>query len=205
MDFKQKFVDIDSKQAQYNQRFEQSVIPDQIERVKQKEAITQDKPSYIDRLSDDSSKYLSNRTEQMKNVYEFQKDRINQKYKQLATKASVVTKMGEMSEQELQKYRDQLAMEKMENRQRQTDYAQFLTTQVKSKKWEDKSLENDDVNASPGKYKISRNSSVPMIPGISSVSNLAPKMPNFSKLVLYNALKEILTRSVRISLNKEKR
>ena len=162
-----------------------------MERVKQKDAITQDKPSYIDRLSDDSSKYLSNRTEQMKNVYEFQKDRINEKYKQLSTKASTVTKMGEMSEQELEKFRNQVFMEKLENKQRQSDYAQFLTTQVKSKKWEDKSLENEDMNASLGKYKLSRNSSVPMIPGISNASSLLPKIPNFSKVVLVTLFRKL--------------
>ena len=106
------------------------------------------------------------------------KDRVNEKYKELSNKAIIITKRGEMSEQELQRYREEILKEKMENKQRQSQYADFLTTQVKSKKWEDRSIENEDMNVSLGKYKLGRNSSVPMVPGISSVSTLAPKINN---------------------------
>ena len=178
MNYKQKFIDIDNKQSQINQRFEKNVLTEEIDRVKHKETIMKDKPSYIDKLTDTSTQYLSNRKDQLKSVYEFQKDRINEKYKELSTKASTITKMGEMSEQELQKYRDEQLMAKMDNKQRQSSYADFLTTQVKSKKWDDKSNENQDMNMSIGKYKVSRNSSVPMVPGISSVTKISPQIFN---------------------------
>lgn len=177
-DFKQKFIDFDNDQKQRHQKYEKTVMVDRSNRARNQEAITEQKPSYIDKLAEDSSKYLQNKHKQIMSAYEFQKDRINEKYRGMQ-KAQIVTQMGEMSAQELQKYKDHLKQMKEETKRKQTDYGSFLKTQIMQKDRQERSLDaRNTTEGLPGNRTLARNSSVPMVPGICSISQFLPKVNN---------------------------
>ena len=109
----------------------------------------------------------------MQSTWKFQKDKIDQKYRDLYNNSQRQTKKGEESYKELQKFHNEQKRQKEENKIRQGEYAHLLKTQVDIKNNGNKPHESDKPNhVYLGKYKLHRNSSLPMIPGIHSDSSL---------------------------------
>jgi hypothetical protein len=172
-DFKQKFIDINAKQSNYGQKFSDVVLTDYSRRMKHIDSITENKPAYYDRIENEQNHYLNDKANKQKSAYEFQKSSIDNKYRQMFDNTNSKTMMGEQSYQEYLKYKGEVQKQKEDKIRGQSAYANILKTQVKF---------HDDVKKDPnkhiqgqvylGKYKLKNNSSMPMIPGISSVSAL---------------------------------
>lgn len=172
-DFKQKFRDIDAKQSQYNKKFSDTVLTDYSRRRRHNDAITQNKPAYYDIIENQQTHYKEDKAKWQKSAYEFQKNSIDQKYRQMLENTYNKTKNGEQSYQEYLKYQTELQKQKEENRTRQGEYANVLKTQLKL----NNVIKQDPNKQLPGQvflgnYKVKNTSSMPMIPGISSVSAL---------------------------------
>jgi hypothetical protein len=182
-DFKQKFRDIDARQSQYNKKFSDTVLTDYSRRKRHNDAITQNKPAYYDIIENEQTHYLDDKANRQRSAWQFQKNSIDQKYRQMLEDTSNKTKNGEQSYQEYLKYQSELQKQKEENRARQGEYANVLKTQVKFNNII-KQDPNKEIQGQVflGKYKVKNNSSMPMIPGISSVSALNGLSPtkNFS-------------------------
>lgn len=175
-DYKQKFVNFDAKTSKYQEKFSETVLKDQSQRRRHKEAITDQKPSYIDKLNEEQERYFQDKQGKLKSAYRFQKDRIDSKYRQLNQTSLNKTKMGEQSYEEFRRFKEDEERQKQEARARQSDYANALKYQVHIK--ENRNTINDeDVKNDTylGKYKLHKNSSLPMIPGINSVTSFAGK------------------------------
>lgn len=149
-------------------------MKEESERNHQRDAIMDHKPAYYDMIEAEQNQYYLNKQHKLKSAWRFQKDRIDEKYKQISMEAVNKTKRGEESWKEYLKYKDYLNQEKAENKYKQSNYYQFLKSQVDMK--ENKNQAN---NASPnvflGAYKVKNSSKMPMVPGINNSSNLIDK------------------------------
>mmetsp|Transcript_12264 Transcript_12264/g.12300 ORF Transcript_12264/g.12300 Transcript_12264/m.12300 type:complete len:344 (-) Transcript_12264:22-1053(-) len=171
--FKQKFIDFDQKQTQINNKFQQTVLKDYSRRNKHKDAITNNKPAYYDRIEGEYYNYLTDKSNRMRSAWQFQKDKIEQKYNEVSRIPEMKTKMGDSSYKKFQEYQEEQKKMRLDNKNMQTQYAGLLKTQVDIKKDSKKVSEADKPNnIFIGKYKLHRNSSLPMIPGIHSNSSL---------------------------------
>mmetsp|Transcript_2034 Transcript_2034/g.1833 ORF Transcript_2034/g.1833 Transcript_2034/m.1833 type:complete len:388 (+) Transcript_2034:53-1216(+) len=171
--FKQKFIDINKKQNHINKKFQETVLKDYSSRNCEKESITASKPAYYDKLEGEYNKYMNDKEIKMKSTWKFQKDRIHEKYKKLSKNPQSKTEMGLQSYGEYKKFESEQKKEKEENKERQSIYAGLLKNQVDIKKTGKVGLEVDKPNhVYLGKYKLNKNSSLPMIPGIHSDSSL---------------------------------
>mmetsp|Transcript_10760 Transcript_10760/g.12093 ORF Transcript_10760/g.12093 Transcript_10760/m.12093 type:complete len:250 (-) Transcript_10760:16-765(-) len=123
-----------------------------------------------------TSKYFADRQQQIKSAFEFQKERINERYREISEKSTNVTKKGEMSALEFYKMKEDEWQQRRDSKVRKSQYADILKSQMGTKERRDlrDALDETD-NISMGRYKLCRNSSVPMVPGISSKSTLIPK------------------------------
>ena len=172
------FKNKDQVQEMKNKKFAETVLTDYSRRRRHKEAITDNKPAYYDKLQNDFQSYLGDKESRIKDAWEFQKSRIDQKYREMNQVPTLKTKMGEESYQHFQKYQEEVAKSKSDMKDRQSTYAQMLKQQVNLKKDALKKPELDKMNTTYlGKYKLSRNASLPMIPGIHSTSSLTGMNP----------------------------
>ena len=172
-DFKQKFVDFDEKQSKVNEKFRNTVLKDYSRRNKHKEQITSEKPAYYDKLEGEYEHYMSDKADRMKSAWQFQKNRIEQKYKEVSGVPHEKTKMGRESFQQFQQYKEEQKRALESNRKRQNQYAELLKSQVNLKNTGKIIPQSDKPNhVYLGKYKLHKNSSLPMIPGIHSDSSL---------------------------------
>jgi hypothetical protein len=171
--FKQKFIDINAKQSNFGQKFSDVVLTDYSRRKKQIDAITENKPAYYDRIENEQNHYLNDKANRLKSTWQFQKSSIDNKYRQMLDNTNSKTMMGEQSYQEYLKYQGEVQKQKEDNKRGQSEYANLLKTQVKFHNGV-KQDPNKDIQGQVylGKYKLKNNSSMPMIPGISSVSAL---------------------------------
>jgi hypothetical protein len=171
--FKQKFIDINAKQSNFGKKFSDVVLTDYSRRKKQIDAITENKPAYYDRIENEQNHYLNDKANRLKSTWQFQKSSIDNKYRQMLDNTNNKTMMGEQSYQEFLKYQGEVQKQKDDNKRGQSEYANLLKTQVKFHNVV-KQDPNKDIQGQVylGKYKLKNNSSMPMIPGISSVSAL---------------------------------
>lgn len=169
-DFKQKFIDYDSKQQKINKKFADTVLKDQSRRRRKKEAITDNQPSYVDKLAGETQKYLETKQQKLKSAYQFQKDRIMEKYKKLADLSSNKTKMGENSYKEFQKFKEAENSLKKDRKEKQSEYGKYLKGQMSIRDNQEGNRSQLVVNT-----KLNRNSSLPMVPGINSSSPFITK------------------------------
>jgi len=174
-DFKQKFIDFDQKQEARGRKFADTVMKSQALRNMHKETVMDHKPAYYDMIENEHTQYNQKKLSNQQSAWKFQKDQINQKYKQMSENSNNKTKMGTQSWAEHLKDKEYMDNEKSENKARQSDYYKFLKSQINMKENKNQLNQADLAqNVFLGAYKVKKNG-VPMVPGISSVSPMVGK------------------------------
>lgn len=147
--------------------YKDTVLADKSRRRRRDEAITNQKPAYYDRIAENELKYLEEKERQMHEINHQQRSIINKKYSTISQMAANKTKQGELSAKEFRDYQDLIERQKEKSKLTQLEYKKALDSQIQQKSKPEFELPNSK------NQRLTRNSSMPMIPGINSHSYLS--------------------------------